>query len=167
MGVNIEGPVSALVTDAMKIQCDKCNGVKFSISSTFDNINDVASAAESAIGISNAGGEDIQGTVLLCLQCGVQQIGHVSIFDIAAGAAGAARTMTNLVSTIANNLAGWYMVYLDAAGTDTGLYSTIASNTAADPTVITVSIATNNDEAGYYWITNWLPVGFTARLFYL
>ena len=162
MGVNIEGPVSALVTDAMKVQCDKCNGVKFSISSTFDNINNVASAVESALGLTNVGVEDIQGTVLLCLQCGVQQIGHVSIFDIAAGAAAAAITMTNLVSTSANNLAGWYMVYLDAAGTDTGKYSVIASNTAADPTVITVTVATNNTEVGYYWITNWLPLGFTA-----
>jgi hypothetical protein len=128
----------------MKVQCDKCNGVKFSISSTFDNPNDVASFT--SLGLTNAGNEDIQGTVLLCLQCGVQQIGHISIFDIVAGAAGAAFTMTNLVSTSANNLTGWYMVYLDAAGTDTGKYYTISTNTAADPTVITTSVASNNDE---------------------
>ena len=45
---------------------------------------------------------------------------------------------------------------------DTGLYYVIASNTAASPTVITMTIATNNDEAGMWTIQKYLPLGLTA-----
>ena len=162
MVLNAEGAESAIVTDSVKKRCDYCGGTQFFISTTFDNMNDVTGSDEASLGITNVGNEDIQAQPLLCKQCGHQNCGVVLIFDIASGAVGTAVTFTNLVSTVADNLEGWYAIYLDAAGTDTGKYYVVDSNTAANPSVLTMTIATNNNEAGYWCITNQLPVGFTA-----
>ena len=161
MGVNIEGPVSALVPDSTKYQCSNCNGVKFSVSTTLDNFNDVAGATtETDLLLTNVGGKDIQAEVALCLQCGNEQVLWWVIFDVGANT-GAATTMTDLVqATTANLMAGLYMVPM--VGSDVEKYFIIASNTAADPTVITTTIAPNDDSDGLWMITNRLPVGYTV-----
>ena len=162
MTINAEGAESAIITDSVKKRCNYCGGTQFFVGTTMDNFNDITGSDEASLGITNVGSEDIQAEPLLCKQCGHQNVGFWMILDIATGAAGAAVTFTNLVSTVANNLAGFYAIYLDAAGTDTGKYYIVASNTAADPSVVTMTVATNNNELGYWLITNRLPVGFTA-----
>ncbi|MCP3685850.1 MAG: hypothetical protein GY861_24640 [bacterium] len=156
------GTQGTYVLDSNKFVCPNCNGTFFQISQTFDEEDDINSPNVTALTVTNAGTTDTLAVPVLCQSCGEEQASLVMMFDICAGAAAAAITMTNMVETSANSLAGWYAIYLDAAGTDTGLYYTIASNTAADPTVITLSVATNNDEVGYWLILNWLPVGWTA-----
>ena len=159
---NPEGPVSTLVIDSAKHLCWRCNGAKFYYSKTIDDFNDVPEDPNVAIWAVTITGGSIQAEVLLCVQCGAQNIGNWFITDQIAAAAAAVFDMTNLDASVANGLAGLYLVYLDDQGTDTGLYYTIASNTAAGPTIITVSIATNNDELGGCFITRFLPVGLTA-----
>jgi len=54
-GANVEGPVGALVTDALKRVCTRCNGVKFMI-------NDQVT--------SPGAGESL---AIHCVQCGYEQ----------------------------------------------------------------------------------------------
>jgi hypothetical protein len=161
MGVNVEGPVSVLVTDSVKYMCQNCNGVKFSISTTIDDPADAANEETfDALSLTYASGTSAQGVIALCLQCGAEQVPYWQIFD-AGDNTDAATTMTNLVQvTTPNLLAGLYMFPL--VGTDIGKYFVIASNTAADPTVITTTVSPNNDSDGIWVIQNWIPVGFTA-----
>lgn len=158
---NVEGPVSPLVADSTKYQCSNCNGSKFYISTTLDDFNDVAQATtEAALLLTNAGGKGIQAEVLLCVQCGHQQVSWWVIFDVGTTNAGAV-TMTDLVqATTANLMAGLYMIPM--VGTDVEKYFIVATNTAADPTVITPTVAPNNDSDGLWMITNRLPVGYTV-----
>lgn len=160
-----EGIASALVKDTTKMVCSYCGGTSFMVSSTMDNPNDVAGDTEfAALLITNAGAQDIQGLVFLCSTCGHEQVHFWYLLDIVAGVAGAAFTMTNLVqATTANLLAGAYCIPLDAAGTDIGKYYIVSTNTAADPTVLTMTVASgDNSETGMMLITNLLPVGLTA-----
>ena len=159
---NAEGPVSTHVTDATKLQCPVCGGSKIYLSSLMDDGNDITTDTRFAALYVTITGGNICGLVGLCVQCGKEWVPMWYILDIATGAAAAAVTMTNLDASVANGLTGAYAIYLDAAGTDTGLYYVVASNTAAPPTVITMTIATNNDEVGYWMITNILPLGLTA-----
>jgi hypothetical protein len=159
-----EGTQSTHVTDSNKIVCNRCGGVEFHVSSTLDEGDDITEdTTHAALYLTNAGNYDTLALVGQCVQCGVEQVLWFLMFDIASAAAGAAVTMTDMVQTSAANLAaGLYAIYLDAAGTDTGLYYTVASNTKADPTVLTMTVATNNDEAGFWCITNLAPTGWTA-----
>lgn len=159
---NVEGAISPLVIDSEKYQCSHCNGVEFMISKTLDNFNDVSHATvEAALLLTNAGGKDIQALVGLCAQCGHEQVLWWVIFDVVAIIAVAATTMTDLVqATTANLMAGLYGVPM--TGTDVEKYFIVDSNTAADPTVITWTIAPNADATGVWMITNRLPVGYTA-----
>ena len=161
MTIGAEGPESTLVQDSAKVRCDYCGGVEFMISTTLDNFNDVSQATtEAALLITNAGGKDIQAEVTLCSQCGHEQVSWWVIFDVGANT-GAATTMTDLVqATTANLLAGMYMIPM--VGTDVEKYFIVASNTAADPTVITTTVAPNDDSDGLWMITNRLPVGYTV-----
>lgn len=161
MGVNIEGPISALVPDSTKYQCSNCNGVKFSISTTLDNFNDVVQATvEAAYFVTNAGGKDIQGEVALCLQCGNEQVLWWIIIDVGS-TTGAATTMTDMVTTeAADLLAGLYGIPM--VGTDVEKYFIVLSNTEADPTVITWTVTPNTDADGMWMLTNRLPVGYTV-----
>jgi hypothetical protein len=158
---NPEGPVSPLVTDSAKYQCSRCNGSKFYISKTLDNFNDVAGATtEAALLLTNAGGKDIQALVGLCVQCGAEQVLWWVIFDVGTTNAGAT-TMTDLVqATTADLMAGLYGIPM--VGTDVEKYFIVSTNTAADPTVITWTVAPNNDSDGLWMITNRLPVGYTV-----
>ena len=161
MVVNVEGPVSALVTDSVKFVCQNCNCVKFSVSTTMDDPADAANDDNfTNLLITYASGTSAQGIIGVCLQCGHEQALFWQIFDVGANT-GAATTMTNLVqATTANLLAGVYI--MPFVGTDVGKYFTVATNTAADPTVLTTSVAPNDDSDGMYCIQNWIPVGFTA-----
>ena len=158
---NVEGAISPLVIDSEKYQCSHCNGVEFMVSKTLDNFNDVALATrEAALLLTNAGGKDIQALVGLCAQCGHEQVLWWIILDVGANT-GAATTMTDLVqATTANLMAGLYMIPM--VGSDVEKYFIIASNTAADPTVITTTVAPNDDSDGLWMITNRLPVGYTV-----
>ena len=157
----IEGTVSALVTDATKIVCSYCGGTSFMLSSTMDDPNDVAGDTDfAALLITFASGTSCQGLVALCSECGHEQVPLWYMFDTFASD-GAAFTATNLVqATTADLLVGLYIIV--TIGTDAGKYFTVATNTAADPTVITPSIAPNADADGVFMITNILPLGFTA-----
>lgn len=158
---NVEGAVSPLVIDSEKYQCSHCNGVEFMISKTLDNFNDVKLATrEAALLLTNAGGKDIQSLVGLCAQCGHEQVLWWIINDVGTTNAGAV-TMTDLVqATTADLMVGLYMIPM--VGSDVEKYFIIATNTAADPTVITPTVAPNNDSDGLWMITNRLPVGYTA-----
>jgi len=162
MGANIEGPVSPLVTDVMKFQCENCNGSKFYISTTLDDPNDVVQAEIfAALLITYASGTSAQGIVALCVQCGHQQVPYWAVYDVGASD-GTKIIMTNLdQATTANLLADYYLVYLGTDATDKGKYFTIASNTAAAPTHITPDGTLNAATDGMFMLTNILPVGFT------
>lgn len=148
MTSNVEGAIGAILTDVLKEVCENCNGVEFMFSLTFDDVNDVKGDLAD-LGITCTGGI-ICGLVLMCAQCGHEQTRLAWIADIAASD-GTALTMTNLDSSVANNLAGYFAICL--VGTDVGKVFTIASNTAAAPTVITTSVAPNLDADGYFLIT--------------
>ncbi len=157
----IEGIQSKLVKDTTKVGCWYCGSTSFMPSSLLDDGNDTPDTNFAALSITITGGS-IQGLIGICDNCGQENVIDWHINDIATGAVAAAVTMTNLDASVANGLAGFYAVYHDAAGTDTGLYYTIASNTAAPPTVITMTIATNSNEAGMWTIQKYLPLGLTA-----
>jgi len=152
---NPEGPVSPLVADSTKFQCSNCNGSKFYISTTIDDPADVTQdTVFAALLLTYASGTSAQGVVCLCAQCGVQQVPFWAIYDVGASN-GTTFTMTNLVqATTANLLAGKYIAYLGTDANDKGKYFTISTNTAADPTVITPTVAPHADTDGMFMITN-------------
>ncbi len=160
MGVNIEGPVSALVTDAMKVQCSRCNGVKFSISTTMDDPADVAGATDiAALDITKGAGTDPIGLVTLCVQCGAEQVPLVYIFDVGTFNGTTGLTGTDLDAGVINNLAGWFVCIL--VGTDIGKYVAVASNSVADPSAIVLAFNVNTNADGIFMITNIEPIGLT------
>ena len=164
MAINAEGAESDHVLDAAKYRCPFCGGVKFMISTTLDEADDIIEdTVHAALLLTNAGSYDTLGLVVLCDSCGHESVPWWLMFDIATGAAAAAVTMTDMVQATTTDLAkGLYALYLSSAGTDTGLYYEVTTNTAADPTVLTMTIATNNNETGFWCITNLAPTGWTA-----
>ena len=154
-----EGTVSALVTDTTKHKCWYCGGTRFMYPTTIDDFNDVGEDINAVAYLVTITGGSIQAEVLLCDTCGQQNIGNWYITDTSATTA-AAHTMTNLDASSANGLAGVYM--FPCVGTDIGKYFIVASNTAASPTVITTTVAANNDSDGIWVITRFLPVGLTV-----
>ena len=159
--MNTEGQESTHVLDAAKLTCPYCGGPEVMLSSLMADPNHIADTVYEAHYITYTG-NTCQGLVGLCAQCGHEWVPFWYILDAVTNATAAAITMTHLDASILNGLTGCYAIYLDAAGTDTGLYYTISTNTAAPPTVITLSIATNNNETGMWMITNILPYGRTA-----
>lgn len=157
----IEGIQSKLIKDTTKVGCWYCGGTSFIPSSLLDDGNDTADTNFSALSVTISGGS-IQGLIGICSECGQENVIDWHIRDIATGCVGAAVTFTNLDASVADGLTGYYAIYHDAAGTDTGLYYVIASNTEAAPTVVTMTIATNDDETGYWTIQKYLPLGLTA-----
>jgi hypothetical protein len=151
---------SAHVLDGALVQCDFCDGTMFRVSTTIDDPNDITGDTTFAALLLTNAGFPIFSIVGQCLDCGKEKVIAWYIMDVGANT-GAATTMTHLVqATTADLMAGLYMFPL--VGTDIGKYFVIASNTAADPTVITTTIAPNDDSDGYWVITNLLPVGLTA-----
>ena len=153
------GTQDTVVLDSNKFYCSNCNGTMFQISLTMDEPADINSPAVTDLTVTNAGGKGIQAIPVLCQSCGTQQYSYVRMFDVAVTNAGAS-TMTDMVETSANSLAGWYGIPM--VGTDVEKYFVVSTNTAADPTVITWTVAPNNDSDGIWVIQNWLPVGYTA-----
>lgn len=160
--MNVEGPISGKghVIDSGKFQCTHCNGSKFYISKTIDDPNDITQDTVFAALKLTAAGTPFLGLVVMCAQCGVEQVPWWMVVDTGASNAGTV-TMTHLdQATIANLMAGLYMY--PTVGTDIGKYFVVSTNTAAAPTVITPTVAPNNDCDGKWVITNLLPVGLTA-----
>lgn len=154
-----EGPNSAHVTDLTKIRCQYCGSTWWEASSVIDDPNDITDDAVFAALLLTATGGVFTGLVAKC-HCGREQVLWWMIADVATANAGAL-TMTNLdQATTANLMAGLYCYPL--VGSDIGKYFVISTNTAAAPTVITPTVAPNNDSDGYWIITNLLPVGYTA-----
>ena len=165
MAIIASGAESVHVKDSTKIKCPRCQSCSVALSSLMDDPNDITEDEDfAALYVTNtAAGYGIQGFVGLCNSCGHEWVPLWYMFDIATGAATKAVTFTNIVTTSAANLlAGLYCVPLDAAGTDIGKYYIVESNTKADPAVISMTVATNDNETGMWMITNILPLGRTA-----
>jgi hypothetical protein len=148
MGVNIEGAVHALLTDATKIHCEECNGTTFQVSWQLDENTDLPATAATALLWENSTPSGAQGnmqTIVMLCQCG-KILGKLAwCIDTCSACATPAVTTTHIAAAAANGLTGLYLTPL--GGTDAGSHFTISSNTAADPTVITLSTAINNDTA--------------------
>ena len=130
------------------------------ISKLIDDPNDVTTDYDFADLLLTASGTHFLGQVVLCKQCGLQQVAWWMIVDTVASN-GTTLTCTDLdQATTANLMVGLYVIC--EVGTDTDKYFTIATNTAAAPTVITTSVAPNADFDGLAIITNWVPTGYTA-----
>jgi len=157
--VTAEGPESTHVTDAYKIKCPYCGGVKMMLSNLMDDPNDITGDTDFAALLLTITGGSFQGLVALCLQCGHEYVPYWRCQDVAASN-GTTLTMTNLdQATTANLMAGLYLI--PCVGTDVGKYFIVDTNTAAAPTVITPTVAPNADCDGIWIITNILPLGLT------
>ena len=161
-----EGHQSALMTDANKCVCDRCNGTKFHVNVELDANTDMDARANCYAGLgTNAGGPAINVLKMQCTQCGLDQGRAVLIVDKIKTVAGQVLTMEHLDSSVENNLAGFYCVITDTASpTDPWKYMTIVSNTAAAPTLITVSETPNADaDEEYIIIMNFKPAALTVN----
>ena len=158
--MNVQGTESEHVIDSTKIVCSYCGSPELMLSTLMDDPNDITEDTDFAALLLTITGGSFQGLVGLCPNCGHEQVPFWYFLDVGA-ATGAAVVMTNLdQATTANLLAGLYAIPM--VGTDAGLYYVVASNTAAAPTTLTMTIATNDDEDGLWMITNVLPFGLTA-----
>lgn len=155
-----EGIESTHVTDSTKLTCRYCGGVDTMISSLMDDPNDITEDTEFAALLLSITGGSFQGLVGLCSQCGKEWVPLWYCFDVGTTNAGVV-TMANLdQATTADLMVGLYMIPM--VGTDIGKYFIVATNTAAGPTLITPTIAPNNDSDGIWMITNVLPLGLTV-----
>jgi len=165
MAINPEGAESTHVQDSTKYKCPNCQGVSFMISTTLDEADDILQdTVHAALKLTNAGSYDTLGLVVRCDQCGHESVPWWIMLDVVSGVVGAAFTMTDMVqATTADLAAGLYCIPLDNDGTDIGKYFIVTTNTAADPTVLTMTVASgDNSEVGFMLLTNLLPVGWTA-----
>ena len=155
---NPEGTVSSKVTDSAKFKCHVCNSSRIQMTMLGDEPEDITDDATwwATLGLVNATKRTC--SVGLC-HCGREQILEVKLFDTANADGTTTPALTDLDATIANGLAGWWWVVLQA--TDIGKYVRIASNTVATPTVCTLDFLTNADGNGWVLITNVEPVGLT------
>jgi len=147
---NVEGPVHKLLTDAMKHVCEFCNGSWFQIVNTdADENTDLPTDTKAYLWENSAPTlpyGNMQTLKLLC-QCGKISGKLLFVFDVVSAMATPVVTATHLACvTTVNNLAGLYLTPL--GGTSAGISFVIASNTVADPTVITVTGAVNDDING-------------------
>jgi len=147
---NAEGPVGTLLTDSNKYQCENCNGSKFYIGVPACDENTDLDTTTNAYGWENSTPTGIYGNMqtipILCAQCGFVSGLLWWCIDTVSAMTTPACTMTTVACAVAaNNLKDLYLTPL--AGTSAGLSFVIASNTKADPTVITVTGAINDDTA--------------------
>jgi len=172
MGVNIEGPVSALVTDAMKFQCTNCNGSKFYISTTMDDPIDVVQDTTFAALMIEASGAFFCGLVCLCVQCGHQQVPFWYIKDTVVSDGGTL-TFTDLdtdrdpgdgtgANTTTNLLKDLFLIYCGDGVADTDKYYVVNTNNAAEGVAIVPTNAPADLSDGEWILTNILPTGYTA-----
>jgi len=164
---NVEGPAHPLLTDAMKHVCEFCNGTTFQIVNTDSDESTDLPYDTKAWGWENSTPTLPYGNMcvlkLLC-QCGKISGKLLFCFDIASICATPAVTATHIACVAAgippaggggaNNLAGLYLTPI--GGTDKGKSFLINSNTEADPTVITLDSAINNDLATeIFMLSSW------------
>lgn len=148
MGVNIEGVIHKLLVDSNKIQCEFCNGSTFQLAFQMDENTDLPSDTKAYLwenSTPSAPEGNMQTMVLLC-QCGKISGKLVWCLDTISVMATPAVTATHIAAAAANGLVGLYLTPL--GGTSKGISFPIASNTLADPTVITVTGAINDDSNG-------------------
>ena len=157
MTKHIEGPAHSLLTDAKKHVCEFCNGSLFYIADTDADENTDLPADTKAWSWDNSTPTlpyaNIQTLVLLCGTCGKISGKLLFVFDVIGGMATPVITATHIACRTviaggggADNLKGLYLTPL--GGTSKGISFIIASNTEADPTVITVTGAINDDVNG-------------------
>ena len=161
---NIEGPDHVLLKDALKHVCEFCNGSLFQIADDESDENTNLAANTKAWSWENSAPTLPYGNMcvlkLLCT-CGKISGKLLFCFDVASVVATPVVTATHIAcKTVAlggggaNNLKGLYLTPL--GGTDAGKSFKIASNTVADPTVITLETAINNDTVGDpFMLSSW------------
>lgn len=159
-----EGTQSSHVKDATKYTCPNCDGTEFMISTTLDEADDIIEdTVHAALLLTNAGSYDTLGLVAQCSQCGHESVPWWIMLDVVSNVNSKAFTMTDMVQATTADLAeGLYCIPLDNDGTDIGLVYIVATNTKADPTVLTMTIASpDNSEVGFMLVTNLSPTGWT------
>lgn len=153
MTKNVEGPAHSLLRDNKKHVCEFCNGSLFYLADTDADENTDLPADTKAWKWENSAPTlpygNMQTLKLLCT-CGKISGKLLFVFDLASIVATPVVTATSIACKSvatggggANNLKGLYLTPL--GGSDAGKSFLIASNTEADPTVITLDSAINND----------------------
>jgi len=153
MTKNVEGPAHSLLPDNKKHTCEFCNGSLFYIADTDADENTDLPTDTKAWKWENSAPTLPHGNMcalkLLCT-CGKISGKLLFCFDLASVVATPVVTATHIACKSvatggggANNLKGLYLTPL--GGTDAGKSFEILSNTEADPTVITLTSAINND----------------------
>jgi len=153
-----EGAEHSLVQDTNKFTCSFCNGTTLQASKLGDEPEDVTEDTDfTDLGLTNATYRTA--TVGLC-QCGHTRLLHIQLWDTWTFT-GAETTPigTNLDSTVANSLAGWWFVC--CVGTDIWKYVAISANGIGTPTTITLAYNIADNADGVSYVTNIEPVGLT------
>lgn len=166
MTSNVEGPAHKLLKDSEKHTCEFCNGSLFYIADTDADENTDLPKDTKAWKWENSAPTLPYGnmcTLKLLCTCGKISGKLLFVFDLASAMATPAVTATHIACKSvatggggANNLAGLYLTPIGAGATDKGVSYKILSNTEADPTVITVDGAINDDLADdIFMISSW------------
>jgi len=156
MTKNIEGIAHRLLKDTEKHVCEFCNSSLFYIADTDADENTDLPKDTKAWKWENSAPTlpyaNIQTLKLLCVTCGKISGKLLFVFDLCSVCATPVVTATHIACKSvatggggANNLKGLYLTPIGTGATDKGKSFLIASNTEADPTVITLDSAINND----------------------
>jgi len=154
-----EGAQHPLLLHADKFICEFCGGTTFQIKMPTAVENDTLPTTTKAYLWEDSTPTlpygNMQTMTVLC-QCGQVMGLLLWCMDVAFACATPAITATSIACvTTVNNLKGLYLTPLGAA-TDAGKSFLINSNTVADPTVITLDSAINNDAAAKpFLISSW------------
>lgn len=137
---NIEGPDHVLLKDALKHQCEFCNGSLFQIADDEADENTDLAANTKAYKWENSAPTapygDMQTLKLLCT-CGKISGKLIFCLDLCTARGAGSITGTHIAAAVANGLAGLYVTVL--GGPSAGISYPILSNTAVDPTVMTIT----------------------------
>ena len=146
---NQEGAIHSLLADSNKIRCERCYGTQFYVGGPATDENTDLPAQTDAYAWENSAPTlphgNMNTVVMMCSQCGFLMGKLAFCFDVCSAMTTPAVTATHIAGVAANGLAGLYVTPL--GGTSAGVSFVIASNTAADPTVITVTGAINDNTA--------------------
>ncbi len=157
---NVEGPAHRLLKDNQKHVCEFCNGSLFQlVDNESDENTDLPADTKAYLwenSVPTLPYANMQTLKLLCT-CGKISGKLLFCFDLVSASTTPALTMTHIACvTTVNNLAGLYLTPIGAGATNKGVSYKILSNTVADPTIITVDGAINDDVAGdIVMISSW------------
>ncbi|KKN18801.1 hypothetical protein LCGC14_0952050 [marine sediment metagenome] len=157
---NVEGPAHSLLKDNQKHVCEFCNGSLFQlVDNESDENTDLPADTKAYLwenSVPTLPYANMQTLKLLCT-CGKISGKLLFCFDLVSASTTPALTMTHIACvTTVNNLAGLYLTPIGAGATNKGVSYKILSNTVADPTIITVDGAINDDVAGdIVMISSW------------